>query len=92
MARWPCLHCDQRFEGEARNVYLQIYDGDKKLSLRYAVCPSSVDAILSEWWPKALVRDAYGRWVDADPNKEPESAYEALEGPRLAPSRLNGSR
>lgn len=62
LATYPCQKCDQRFHGEALNVYLTVYDGHAKGSFRYVICGSCLDELVAEWLQKALHRTLEGFW------------------------------
>lgn len=79
MAWSPCLHCDQRFDGEALNLYCSFYDGDEQERYRLVVCPECAAALLEVWRTRALYRDAYGVWIWHDPSEPPVPRKEARE-------------
>lgn len=82
LAYTPCFVCANRFDGEARNVYLTFYDGDLAVKFRHIVCPRCVEVLTEEWIGKALHRDLYGRWRDPEPGE----SLESLLGPQIAPT------
>lgn len=63
MAAYPCHRCDQRFEGEAHNVYLTMFEGDEKASFRFVICSGCRDELGEEWVRRALHRTANGDWL-----------------------------
>jgi hypothetical protein len=90
MARNPCYRCDQRFEGEAQNVYLTYYRGDDNVKFRHLVCAACVLALSDEWCGRALHRDVQGRWTDPDPEESLESLLEGSGEAPVAISWKNG--
>jgi hypothetical protein len=77
MARVPCFLCDQRFDGEARNVYVTFYDGDLFAKFRHIVCPDCEQSIAEPCLGRALHRDSHGRWVDPDSGETLQSIQKA---------------
>lgn len=91
MAWAPCLRCDQRFSGEAQNLYLTWFQGDEREAYRFVVCPECADVVVLEWRQRALYKDLDGSWSWHDPSDEPvprTGPSERAEGPQ---SRRNGS-
>lgn len=88
MAWVPCCRCDERFVGEAQNLYLSVYYGDERESYRYVVCAPCADTILEEWRSKALQRDATGEWGFVLPGSPPVR----LEAGKEPPERLRRGR
>jgi hypothetical protein len=62
MAAYPCQRCDQRFEGEARNAYLTIFEGDDKAAFRYVICSGCLEELAEEWLRRGLHRGEHGDW------------------------------
>jgi len=81
MARVPCFLCDETFNGEARNVYVQFYDGDLSAKFRHIVCSRCELAIASDFLGRALHRGSDGRWRDPDNGETLESIYRASGAP-----------
>jgi len=72
MAWTPCCLCDQRFGGEALNLYLSIYFGDEREPYRFVVCQPCAEHLLEAWREKALRRGADGEWNFVSPGTPPE--------------------
>lgn len=81
MGWMPCLVCGQRFAGEARNAYLQVYEGDSSASFRFVGCPSCLEGLLELWLVSALRRDADGEWQLPDGASPLEALLRPLERP-----------
>lgn len=81
MARTPCFRCDERFAGDAHNVYWTYYDGEEFVKLRYIVCKGCVEEMASDWVGKALHRGADNRWHDADDDETLTSLLRASGSP-----------
>lgn len=62
MAAYPCARCDQRFDGQAKNAYLTVFEGDEKAAFRYVICGSCLEALSEEWVARALHRNQDGDW------------------------------
>ena len=56
------MRCGERFNGEAKNLYLTQFERNRSLKLRYVICPECVTALTSEWEKLSLYRDAFGQW------------------------------
>lgn len=69
MAAFPCQRCDQRFDGQAKNAYLTIFEGDDKAAFRYVICGACLEDLADEWLHRGLHRDGSGQW--SEPDKEP---------------------
>lgn len=78
MALYPCQSCQQRYPGDARNVYLTTWYGDDKMALRMAICPSCFDGMTAGWMGHAFHRDAHGDWAEPDPDETVESILSGL--------------
>lgn len=65
MAAYPCQRCDQRFEGQAKNAYLTVFEGDDKAAFRYVICSPCLEDLATEWLRRALHRGEHGDWEDA---------------------------
>jgi hypothetical protein len=80
MAAYPCQRCDQRFDGEARNAYLNVYSKDAKARFRYVICPACEDTLTEEWLQRSFYADAWGNWCIAFEGETLEAVW-VLEGP-----------
>lgn len=78
LAIFPCYHCDQRYSGEAQNLYLSWFDKDEAVKLRYVICPDCRDELMDHWKSRALVRGTRG-WAE-----QPEAfpGWNALKTPQ----------
>lgn len=74
----PCLRCDLRFIGEAKNVYLTSFLGEEREAYRFVVCSPCCDELLVEWRNRALYRDDDGEWAWHEPSTDGQ--------PRTGPS------
>lgn len=81
MGWMPCLACDQRFKGEAGNLYLQLYVGDQVEAYRFVVCEGCVEELVVMWRSRALWRDADGEWQMADGELPLEARRNAVPEP-----------
>jgi len=80
----------QRFNGDARNIYLSFFSGDLNAKFRFVVCDTCVEALTEEWLGRALHRDAQGRWADAVEGETLEDVLEASTGLPAGFTRKNG--
>ena len=85
------MSCDQRFQGEAQNVYLSFFSGDYAAKLRYVVCPACLDGLAEAWLGRALHRDAQGRWADPEAGEGLEALLQPIGDLPATFSRRNGS-
>jgi hypothetical protein len=66
MAAYPCQRCDQRFDGQAKNAYLTVFEGEDKAAFRYVICSGCLEELATEWLQKALHRDEQGEWENPE--------------------------
>lgn len=92
MAWQPCLRCEQRFTGEAENVYLTRYEGDSREAYRFVVCPECASSLLEEWRTRALYRDDDGDWCYVEPQDSPVPRITLRQALEQASPRLAGPR
>lgn len=72
MAIDPCTQCGQRFNGEARNLYIQHFIGEDGESYRIRSCPPCADDLLEPIRQTALWRDDDGAWNYPDGTGQPK--------------------
>lgn len=82
MAIYPCMRDGERFAGEARNVYLTLYRGDRSLKLRLVVCPSCEDELAAEWVARSLFRDQDGSWAQWLEGMPEDALWQRSESPQ----------
>jgi len=94
MAWQPCLRCDQRFSGEARNVYLTYYLGGDVEAYRFVVCPEGCEEVMNEWRSRALYRNGSDEWEyhDPDPDSTPRVRHVEEAAERFRPTTRGRSR
>lgn len=92
MAIYPCLRDQQRFQGEAMNLYLTVYFGDERESYRFVVCPSCAEQLAEEWRENALRRGEDDDWQLPQPGTPPVRLQATGEPQERAPRRRNGRR
>lgn len=89
LAQSPCLCCDKPFHGEARNLYLSIYDHDAAIKFRHVLCADCFDLVLGAWVGRALHRDPRGDWTIPEPAESLDDLWTLLEGPQARYSLRN---
>lgn len=92
MAQQPCSNCNQPFRGEARNLYLSIYDHEAKVSFRHVVCVSCFDDLVSAWLQHALHRTPRGEWAMPEADETLDGLWTLVEGPQRPRFGQNGSQ
>lgn len=75
--------CGQRFTGAALNVYMQLFDGAQRLSLRYIVCRDCEDELLAGWVAKSLWRDGTGQWNFWEEGTPAEDLYQLADATQV---------
>lgn len=85
MAIMPCTQCGQRFNGEAQNLYLQHYEGDRAEHYRIQACQPCVDDLLDPVRKTALWRDDDGAWNYPDGTGDPKWLSERRGSPPRRP-------
>lgn len=86
MAVYPCQRCDRRFEGESKNAYLTVFEGDSKAAFRYVICGGCLQELAEEWLRRGLHRGEEGDWEMADDVLDLPGVFFSTPQPR------NGSR
>jgi hypothetical protein len=86
MAAFPCQRCDQRFDGQAKNAYLTIFEGEDKAAFRYVICGNCLEDLAQEWLDRGLHRGENGEWTDPEQGAALVGVFFSAQGGR------NGSK
>ena len=73
-------------------MYMSIYAGDRKLALRWVVCPACVHDVVSEWAGSCFYRDPIGYWNPVPPSADYDALYAAQEARQLPWDNKQGSQ
>lgn len=90
MSWQPCLRCEQRFPGEALNVYLSVFAGEEREAYRFVVCPECFELLVAEWRQRALYRNDQGDWTYHDPDEAAGPRYSQAQPPERPGRRSPG--
>jgi hypothetical protein len=86
VAQYPCDHCDQRFQGAATRLYLNVFSDDATASFRFSTCPPCAEALADSWLSKAWHQNPRGGWDEPEDGETLAYRLEALSGPRNGPA------
>ena len=78
MAQYPCDHCDNRFQGAAVRLYLNVFSEDATASFRYSTCPTCAEALADSWLGRAAHQLPSGYWEMPDDGETLVGRLEAL--------------